>query len=203
MTFSRLAGKTVFITGASSGIGYATALEYAKHGSNLILTARRIDRLHDLQKQIASDYPLSRVHSVTLDVRDKKMVESCVSTLPPEFKEIDILVNNAGLVLGLDPLEVVNEDELNIMLDTNVKGLLFVTQALLPSMKKRPWGAIVNINSIAGTEAYANGSIYCATKHAVTAITKSLRHELIQTPINVISIEPGLVETEFSVTLIP
>jgi 3-hydroxy acid dehydrogenase/malonic semialdehyde reductase len=152
-----------------------------------------------LKAKLSEDYPNSRVFAVTLDVRNKKQVQEAVASLPAQFKEIDILVNNAGLVIGLDPLETVNEDELNTMLDTNVKGLMFVTQSILPLMKQRPWGAIVNLNSIAGTEAYANGSVYCATKHAVTAITKSLRHELINTPINVISIEPGLVETEFSI----
>jgi NADP-dependent 3-hydroxy acid dehydrogenase YdfG len=133
--------------------------EYAKHGSHLILAARRTDRLNDLKARLESEFPKSRVIALTMDVRDKSTVDSAIESLPAEFKNIDILLNNAGLVLGLDPLEMVNSEELNIMLDTNVKGLIYVTQAVLPLMKKRPWGAIVNLNSIAGTEAYPNGSI--------------------------------------------
>ncbi|KAJ3270393.1 hypothetical protein HDV01_007859 [Terramyces sp. JEL0728] len=196
---SRLAGKIVFITGASSGIGQACAVEYAKHGSHLVLTARRQDRLDSLKTAFAKEYPSVKVHALKLDVRNKDLVLDAIKSLPNEFKDIDILVNNAGLVIGVDPLETVGEDAINTMFDTNVKGLIYVTQAVLPGMKERQRGAIVNISSIAGTEAYPNGSIYCATKHAVCAMTKSLRHELVSTPINVISIEPGLVETEFSV----
>ncbi|KAJ3320333.1 hypothetical protein HDV06_005364 [Boothiomyces sp. JEL0866] len=196
---SRLAGKIVLITGASSGIGQACAVEYAKHGSHLILAARRIERLDSLKSMFAKDYPSVKVHALKLDVRSKDLVFEAIKSLPKEFKDIDILVNNAGLVIGVDPLETVSEEAINTMFDTNVKGLVYVTQAVLPGMKERQRGAIVNISSIAGTEAYPNGSIYCATKHAVCAMTKSLRHELVSTPINVISIEPGMVETEFSV----
>ncbi|KAJ3330465.1 hypothetical protein HDU91_003569, partial [Kappamyces sp. JEL0680] len=160
---------------------------------------RRVDRLEELKKVFAKEYPSVKVHSIVLDVRNKEKVVEAIARLPTEFQNIDILVNNAGLVIGVDPIETVSEEAINTMFDTNVKGLMYVTQAVLPGMKKRDWGCIVNINSIAGTEAYANGGTYCATKHAVTALTKSLRHELISTPINVISIEPGLVETEFSV----
>jgi NADP-dependent 3-hydroxy acid dehydrogenase YdfG len=191
---ARLRDKIVLITGASSGIGKATALEYAKHGSKLILCARRTSRLQDLKNQIKTP-----CHTVTMDVRDRNQVFKAIQELPTEFKDIDILVNNAGLVIGVDPMETVAPENVDTMFDTNVKGLLNVTQAILPGMKERNQGWIVNVNSIAGTEAYANGSIYCATKHAVTAMTKSLRHELNSTGINVISIEPGMVETEFSV----
>ncbi|KAI8895793.1 hypothetical protein BC833DRAFT_600003 [Globomyces pollinis-pini] len=186
-------------TGASSGIGQACAVEYAKAGSNLILTARRFERLVELKSQLAKDYPSVKVHSIALDVRHRQAVIDAIHDLPGEFKNIDILVNNAGLVVGVDPVESVSVEAIDTMFDTNVKGLLHVTQAILPGMKERSSGYIVNINSIAGTEAYPNGGGYCASKHAVTALTKSLRHELINTPINVISIEPGLVETEFSV----
>jgi 3-hydroxy acid dehydrogenase / malonic semialdehyde reductase len=191
---SRLRDKIVLITGASSGIGRATALEYAKHGSKLILCARRTGRLEELRSQLKTP-----VHTITMDVRDRSQVFQAIAELPTEFKNVDILINNAGLVMGVDPVETVPSESVNTMFDTNVKGLLNVTQALLPGMKQRNQGWIVNVSSIAGTEAYANGSIYCATKHAVTAITKSLRHELNATGINVISIEPGMVETEFSV----
>lgn len=154
----------------------------------------------ELKSQILASNPRVSVHCIELDVRNRSKVFEAVDNLPQEFKSIDILVNNAGLVIGLEPLVQVGEHEINTMLDTNVKGLMFCTQAIVPGMKERNKTAyVVNINSIAGTEAYANGSVYCATKHAVTALTKSLRHELVSTPINVISIEPGLVETEFSV----
>jgi NADP-dependent 3-hydroxy acid dehydrogenase YdfG len=169
-------------------------LEYAKHGSKLILCARRASRLQELKQQLPTP-----VHTITLDVRDRAQVFQSLQNLPKEFQDVDILVNNAGLVIGVDQVETVAPENVDTMFDTNVKGLLNVTQAVLPGMKQRNRGWIVNVGSIAGTEAYANGSIYCATKHAVNAITKSLRHELNSTNINVISIEPGMVETEFSI----
>jgi NADP-dependent 3-hydroxy acid dehydrogenase YdfG len=169
-------------------------LEYAKHGSKLILCARRASRLQELKQELRTP-----VHTITLDVRDRAQVFQSLQNLPKEFQDVDILVNNAGLVIGVDPVETVAPESVDTMFDTNVKGLLNVTQAVLPGMKERNRGWIVNVGSIAGTEAYANGSIYCATKHSVNAITKSLRHELNSTNINVISIEPGMVETEFSI----
>ncbi|KAI8930282.1 hypothetical protein BC831DRAFT_395298 [Entophlyctis helioformis] len=196
---SRLLGKTVLITGASAGIGEACAVEFAKAGSHLILAARRSDRIQSIADAFAKDYPTIRVLPVTLDVRDRQQVLSTINNLPADFRNIDVLVNNAGLVIGVDHVESVTEDAVNTMFDTNVKGLLNVTQAVLPIMKARNSGHIVNIGSIAGTEAYPGGGIYCASKHAVDAITRSLRMELISTNINVTSIEPGLVETEFSV----
>lgn len=177
----------------------ACAREYARQNANLILFARRTDRLATLKQEFSTEFPSIKVFTSTVDVRSRSRVFEAIESLPTDFKRIDILVNNAGLVLGMDPLETVSEEALTTMLDTNVKGLVNVTQACLPGMKKLDWSAIVNISSIAGSEAYANGSIYCASKHAVNAITKSLRHELISTPVNVISIEPGMVETEFSV----
>lgn len=196
---NRLKDKIVLITGASSGIGQACAAEYAKHGSHLILCARRTSRLIGIQDQFKIDYPDIKVHPITLDVRSRESVFEAIKSLPKEFQEIDILVNNAGLVVGVDKVEDVTPEAVDTMFDTNVKGLLHITQAILPGMKSRARGHVVNINSIAGTEAYANGGCYAATKHAVTALTKALRHELIDTPINITSIEPGLVETEFSI----
>ena len=199
MLLNRLRDKIVMITGASSGIGRACAQAYAEQGSHLIICARRSDRLQEISAQFKTDYPSVKVHVVTLDVSQRDSVFKSVSELPPAFKNIDILVNNAGLVIGIDPVETVSPEAVDTMFNTNVKGLLNVTQAVLPIMKAQNQGCIVNIGSIAGTEAYPGGSIYCGSKHAVNAITKSLRHELISTGINVVSIEPGLVETEFSV----
>ncbi|KAI9499012.1 hypothetical protein BDB00DRAFT_797820 [Zychaea mexicana] len=190
----RLEGKNVFITGASAGIGEATAREFAKEGSNLILTARRLERLQGLKQELEKQYPSITVTAVELDVRRKSQIDSVVASVPP----VDVLVNNAGMVLGVDHLVDVDEDEFDQMIQTNVKGLVFLTKAVLPSMKERQTGHIINLGSIAGKQAYAGGSIYCATKYAVEAITASLRHELVDTPIRVSGICPGLVNTEFS-----
>lgn len=195
---SRLAGKIVLITGASSGIGKACALEFAQHGAHLILAARRADRLDELARHIRTDFGVN-VHPLPLDVTNRAAVMKGIAGVPTAFQQIDVLVNNAGLVLGLDPLMQVTEPQIDQMLATNIKGLLNVSQAVLPGMKDRNSGHIVNISSIAGTQAYANGSIYCATKHAVDAITKSLRMELVDTKLRVSSVDPGLVETEFSI----
>ncbi|ORZ25236.1 hypothetical protein BCR42DRAFT_479615 [Absidia repens] len=197
-TADRLKGKNVFITGASSGIGLATAHEFAKAGSNLILTARRVNRLDELKKELQQRYSGIQVHTVGLDMRDKSSIDKAVSSLPGDFKRVDILVNNAGLVLGMDPLEKVTEEAYTTMFDTNVKGLVFLTQAILPGMRERNQGHIVQLGSVAGKEAYPGGSIYCGTKHAVEAITRSLLFELMDTPIRVSQICPGMVETEFS-----
>ncbi|XJO72232.1 hypothetical protein BDV3_003376 [Batrachochytrium dendrobatidis] len=195
---SRLVGKTVLITGASAGIGEACAKEFAMAGSNLILTARRIDRLKTLTDGFAKEYPKIKVMSVMMDVRNRTQVFETIKQLPADFRSIDVLVNNAGMVIGVDHLENVAPEVVDTMFDTNVKGLLNVTQAVLPIMKERNSGHIINLSSVAGTQAYPGGSIYCATKHAVDAMTRSLRMELVATPINVTSIDPGLVETEFS-----
>ncbi|KAI9255152.1 hypothetical protein BDA99DRAFT_574131 [Phascolomyces articulosus] len=190
----RLEGKTVFITGASAGIGEASAREFAKEGSNLILTARRLDRLKGLKEELEKKYPSITVTAVELDVREKKQIDAVIASVPP----VDILLNNAGMVLGVEHLQDVEEDEFDQMIATNIKGLVFLTKAVLPSMKERQTGHIINLGSIAGKQAYPGGSIYCATKHAVEAITGSLRHELVDTPIRVSAICPGLVNTEFS-----
>ncbi|KAJ3308552.1 hypothetical protein HDU76_003886 [Blyttiomyces sp. JEL0837] len=196
---SRLAGKNVFITGASAGIGAACALEFAKCNSNLILAARRMDRLDSLKKEILAKYPTVKIHAIELDVRDRKKVFESIEALPSSFKDINVLVNNAGLVQGMDTVETVSEEAFDIVFETNVKGLLSVTQAVLPIMKARDNGHIINIGSIAGIQCYPGGGVYCASKHAVDALTKTLRMELVSTGINVTSIEPGMVETEFSV----
>ncbi|KAF0521021.1 NADP-binding protein [Gigaspora margarita] len=196
---SRLKNKTVLITGASAGIGEACAKEFAKVGSNLILTARRIDRLNELKQLILSEHPNLKVYTRQLDVRDKSTVDQLVPTLPSDLKDIDVLVNNAGLVKGMDKIGEVSSEDIDTMIDTNVKGLLYVTQAVLPRMKERQKGHIINIGSISGKQVYPNGGVYCASKHAVNAISRTLLNELVDTPIRVTEINPGMVETEFSV----
>lgn len=202
----RLEGKTVVITGASSGIGRSTAQEFARTAPKnlkLILTARRIDTL----KQIAADINKEvgegvKILPVQLDVSKASEVRSFVHNLPKEFQEIDVLVNNAGLVKGVDKVGDIKEDDLDVMMATNVTGLINMTQAVLPQMKSRGEagaGDIINVGSIAGREPYVGGSIYCATKAAVRSFTESMRKELIATRIRVIEIDPGQVETEFSV----
>ncbi|KAI8823759.1 uncharacterized protein EV422DRAFT_522247 [Fimicolochytrium jonesii] len=194
----RLTNKTVLITGASAGIGSACAHEFAKEGSRLILAARRTEKLNSLREALTSSYPSIAVHALELDVRDRAKVFAAINALPKEFSEVDVLVNNAGLVIGLDSIEKVTEEAIDVMLDTNVKGLLFATQAVLPGMKKRGNGHIINVSSISGREVYPGGGVYCASKHAVDALTRTLRMELVDSPINVTSIDPGAVETEFS-----
>ncbi|KAL9546566.1 hypothetical protein MBANPS3_006601 [Mucor bainieri] len=184
-------------TGASAGIGEACAKEFAKQGSNLILAARRSERLEALKKEILQQHKDITVDTLSLDVRQKKNIDTAISQLPQK-NDIDILVNNAGLVIGLDHLADVTEDAFDTMFETNVKGLVFLTQAILPGMKANNKGHIINIGSVAGKEAYPGGSIYCGSKHAVDAITRSLIHELMDTPIRVSQICPGMVNTEFS-----
>ncbi|QKX60939.1 uncharacterized protein TRUGW13939_08085 [Talaromyces rugulosus] len=203
----RLAGKTVLITGASSGIGRSSAFEFARtspQNLKLILTARRIDSLNqiaaDIVKEVGSGV---KVLPVQLDVSNADEVRAFVGKLPAEFKEVDVLVNNAGLVRGVAKAPEILEEDMDIMFKTNVTGLINMTQAILPIMLKRNNGAgagdIINIGSIAGREPYIGGGIYCATKAAVRSFTESLRKELISKRVRVISIDPGQVETEFSV----
>jgi 3-hydroxy acid dehydrogenase/malonic semialdehyde reductase len=192
-----LKNKIVFITGATSGIGKACAVEFAKAEANLILCARRIELLKSLADELIKEYKI-KIHFDKVDVRNKSKVDHFVELLPAEFKKIDILVNNAGLSRGLEKFY---EDDFNNweeMIDTNVKGLLYVTRAVVPGMIERTNGHIVNIGSVAGHEAYPKGGIYCGTKHAVDAITKSLRMDLIDKNIRVSTVDPGLVETNFS-----
>ena len=190
---SNIADKTVLITGATAGIGQACARAFAKAGTKLILPARRSDRLKGLAAELSTD-----VHLLNLDVRDREAVEKSLAGLPDEWKAIDILVNNAGLGRGLDKLHEGKVDGWEDMIDTNIKGLLYVSRAVIPGMVERGRGHIINIGSIAGHEVYPGGNVYCATKHAVDAITKGMRIDLVETPLRVSTVDPGLVETEFS-----
>lgn len=189
--------KVILITGASSGIGEACARSFASHGAKLILIARRLERIEALAKELETVYGVQSL-TIQLDVQNKAQVEKKLFSLPQEWANVDILINNAGLALSSDPIQNGSPENWDIMIDTNIKGLLYVTHALLPGMLQRDQGQIVNIGSIAGQDLYPNGNVYCATKHAVRAITKSMRMDLVGTPIRVIEIAPGAVKTEFS-----
>lgn len=192
-----LKNKIVFITGCSSGIGKASALQFASQGAKLILTARRMDLIESLAQTIKQKLN-TEVLPIQLDIQDKSAVLSTIKNLPAEWQKIDILVNNAGLALGVDKMQDANVDNWDVMINTNLHGLLYVTRAILPGMIARNSGHIVNIGSIAGHEYYPGGNIYCATKHAVKAISKSLRIDLLGKNIRVTEIDPGMVHTEFS-----
>lgn len=197
----RLANKIVLITGASSGIGAATAHEFASAANGnirLILTARREDRLTNLAAELSKIHAQIKVHTAKLDVSDTASIKPFISSLPAEFADIDVLINNAGKALGKELVGEIDSDDLAGMMQTNVLGLINVTQAVLPIFKKKNAGDIVNIGSIAGKEPYPGGSVYCATKAAVNFFTHSLRKELISTKIRVLEVDPGAVETEFS-----
>lgn len=186
-----------FITGATSGFGKAIAIKFAQHGWDVIIAGRRKDRLDALEKEITSTFE-TRVFTLPFDVTKPDEVKSSINSLPYEWKNIDVLVNNAGLASGLN---VINDGDIRdweIMIDTNVKGLLYVSRAIMPGMVERKKGHIINIGSIAGKEAYARGNVYCATKHAVDAISKSMRIDLLPHGIKVTSVNPGAAETEFS-----
>ncbi len=194
---TKLDDKVVFITGSTSGIGEATAKAFAAEGANVILTGRRKNRLQNLSDFILKKFNVKTL-TIQLDVRNKDEVEESIKSLPDDWKNIDILVNNAGLGRGLNPLF---EDDINgweEMIDTNIKGLLYVTRFIVPGMVDRKSGHVINIGSIAGHEAYKGGGVYCATKHAVTAITRSLRLDLLGKGVRVSTVDPGMVETEFS-----
>lgn len=195
---STLKNKVVLITGASSGIGLACAENFAKKGAQLILAARRFERLKKIAQQLQKKYRV-KLHIIELDVRRKNEVFSCIKSLPEKWKKIDILLNNAGLSRGLDNLHEGNTKDWEEMIDTNIKGLLYVSKAVIPLMVSRNKGHIINIGSIAGHEVYPKGNVYCATKHAVDAITKGMRLDLVNTNVRVTTIDPGLVETEFSI----
>ncbi|PVU86599.1 hypothetical protein BB561_006646 [Smittium simulii] len=197
--FERLNGKTTLITGASAGFGKSTALLFAKYGSNLILTARRLPLLEDLKAQILLSNPNVSVYTAQLDVSDHEAVKLECAKILAAHPIIDVLINNAGLAIGVDPLVDVAESTIDTVFNTNVKGLIYMTQQILPSMLKNNHGHIINVGSIAGLDAYANGSIYCASKHAVHAISNSLRLETNSSRVRVSEICPGMVETEFSV----
>ena len=193
-----LKNKIVLITGATSGIGLSSAKLFAKNGAKLIIAARRKDRLNELAKELKSKYKTDII-SIELDVRSRKAVDSAIKKLPAKWKNIDVLLNNAGLSRGLDKLHEGNIQDWEEMLDTNVKGLLYVSRAVIPLMVKRNSGHIINIGSIAGHEVYPKGNVYCASKHAVDAITKGMRMDLVDTNVRVTAIDPGLAETEFSI----
>jgi 3-hydroxy acid dehydrogenase/malonic semialdehyde reductase len=186
--------QTAFITGASSGIGRATAVALAQAGFQLVVAGRRRERLDALAQELAP----TPVHVLTFDVRDRAATEAAVANLPPSFQQIDVLVNNAGNAHGLAPIQDGDPADWDQMLDGNVKGLLYVSRAVLPSMIRAQKGYIVNIGSIAGHETYANGNVYCASKAAVAALTKGMRLDLLPHHIRVAEVNPGAVETEFS-----
>ena len=190
--------KIVFITGASAGIGLACARAFAAQGARLLLAARRAERLEKLAAELEASFG-TKSHFIALDVRDRKAVEKAVAGLPAEWKEIEILVNNAGLSRGLDKLQEGKSEDWEEMIDTNVKGLLYVSRAVLPGMIARGRGHVINIGSIAGREVYPAGNVYCATKFAAGALTKGMRLDLNGTGVRVSTVDPGLTETEFSV----
>ena len=190
--------KTILITGATSGIGLACAYRFAKEGNNVIITGRRAERLDKVKNDLTKDYGID-VLALNFDVRDKDAVFENLENLPEKWKDIDVLVNNAGLAVGLNTIQEGVIDDWERMIDTNIKGLLYVTRAILPGMVKRKKGHVVNIGSIAGKEVYPNGNVYCATKHAVDALTKAIRIDAVNAGIKVTQIAPGAVETEFSI----
>ena len=189
--------KTVFITGTTSGFGEACAFKFASHGHRVILNGRRLERLKRLKDQLEEQFQAS-VFLLPFDVRFEDEVVSSINQLPQEWKDIDVLINNAGLALGRDFFEEASIEDWNIMLDTNVKGLLYVSRAIIPFFIDRKKGHIINIGSVAGKEVYEKGNVYCATKHAVDAITKAMRVDLLRHKIKVTAIHPGAAETEFS-----
>lgn len=194
MIANRLKDKWVLITGATSGIGKACAEQFAASGSNLILTGRRKERLENLQEKISGSNGVE-VQILSFDIRDR---EACKSAISSVVHPIDILINNAGLAAGTDPVDQANLDDWDLMIDTNVKGLLTITRFVSEKMRKRNSGHIINLGSTAGHEAYAGGVVYCATKFAVNAITLATKKDLHGTNIRVSAVSPGLVETEFS-----
>jgi 3-hydroxy acid dehydrogenase/malonic semialdehyde reductase len=189
--------KIVLITGASSGIGEACARQFAAAGYNLIITARRGNRLHDMKASLQNEFPIE-ILPLEFDVRDRKTVEEQLGNLPPEWRAIDILINNAGLAAGRDSFEDADMDDWETMLNTNVHGLLYVSKAIVPLMIARKSGHIVNMGSVAGKEVYEKGNVYCASKFAVDALNKAMRIDLLKHNIKVTGIHPGAAETEFA-----
>jgi serine 3-dehydrogenase len=188
---------TVLITGASAGIGAACARAFAAAGARLILCARRTDRLRALAEELKAAHG-TETCLLELDVRDVGVATRLIEDLPPQWRDVDVLVNNAGLGRGTDKLHEGNSGEWDEMLDTNVKGLLYVTRAVVPGMVRRGRGHVINLGSLAGHEVYPGGAVYCASKHAVHAITRGLRMDLVGTGVRVSSVDPGMVQTEFS-----
>jgi len=192
-----LNGKIVFVTGASAGIGAATALAFAAEGAKLLLAARRAGRLSEIALR-CKDRGAPAVHSIDLDVRDHRAVQNAIDGLPAEWSEIDILVNNAGLSRGLDKVYMGKVEDWEEMIDTNVKGLLYVTRAVVPGMVVRGRGHVINLGSTAGELAYPGGAVYCGTKAAERLINDGLRQDVLGSPIRVTSVDPGMVQTDFS-----
>ncbi len=189
--------KIAFVTGATSGIGKACAKRLAKLGYDLIVSGRREERLNELEAELSASQ--SQIYKLVLDVRNRDEVSEKVNHLPEKWKNIALLINNAGLAVGVSPLQNGMIDDWERMIDTNIKGLLYVTKAILPFMEERKQGHVINISSIAGKEVYPGGNVYCASKHAVDALSKGMRIDLLPKHIKVSSIAPGMVETEFSV----
>ena len=189
--------KIALITGATSGIGRACAYTFAKNNHDLIITGRRKDRLEQISKELNSEYGIN-VLPLAFDIRNKSEVVDAITSLSAQWQQIDILINNAGLAVGLNTIQNGEIDDWDRMIDTNIKGLLYISRSVLPFFVKQKKGHIINIGSIAGKEVYPNGNVYCATKHAVDAITKAMRIELVLDGIKVTQIAPGAIETEFS-----
>jgi serine 3-dehydrogenase len=195
---TEIKNQIVFVTGASSGIGEACARIFAKNGAKLLLCARRKERLDKFSQEFESEFG-TESHTFQLDVRQRNDVEKALDQIPDKWEKIDILINNAGLARGLSKLHTGSIDDWDEMIDTNVKGLLYISRKIIPGMVDRGKGDIINIGSIAGHEVYPGGAAYCASKHAVDAITRGLRMDLVGTPLRVCTVDPGLVETEFSI----
>lgn len=192
-----LENKTILISGASAGIGMACAKVFAEVRCKIILLARRIDRLKAISSELIDEFD-TQVHPVEVDIRSRDQINETIDSLPIELSNIDILINNAGLARGLAPIQSADIQDWEEMIDTNIKGLLYLTRRVVPGMIERGFGHVINIGSIAGREVYPNGGVYCSTKFAVHALTKSLAIDLLNTPVRVSTVDPGLVETEFS-----
>lgn len=188
--------KTALITGATSGIGEACARKFAEGGYNLILTARRAEKLAEIKAQLEAEG--TKVRTLAFDVRDAEAAKQAIASLEPEWQTIDVLINNAGLALGLEKEYEGDPEDWNTMIDTNIKGLLTMTRLIVPAMVERNEGHVINIGSVAGDAAYAGGNVYCATKAAVKTITDGLRIDVAESAVRVTNVKPGLVETNFS-----
>ncbi len=190
--------KITLITGATSGIGKSCATIFAKNNHNLILAGRRKDRLDLISKELETKYGI-KVLTLSFDIRNKEAVAKAIESIPEKWKKIDILINNAGLAVGLSTIQEGEIDDWERMIDTNVKGLLYISRAVLPLLVKQNSGHVINIGSIAGKEVYPNGNVYCATKHAVDALSKAMRIDMVKHGIKVTQIAPGAIKTEFSI----
>ena len=189
--------KTVLVTGATAGIGAAIADRFAKEGFRVIITGRRQERLENLSQRLKHEHQ-TETYELAFDIRNQNEVEQAIDSLPEEWREIDVLVNNAGLAVGMDPIHEAKIDDWERMIDTNVKGLLYISRKIMPQMTQRKQGHIINIGSIAGKQTYPQGHVYCASKHAVDSLSKAMRTDLLPYGIKVTQVRPGLVETEFS-----